>query len=137
MESGVVRKGKEMQTKYCPDCGELNISTAKFCMGCRCEFPTLTQASRTPPKKQALPKVEDEPIYDDNELSIEADVELASSFINYFEAAGLFDTPKGIKLQDALKSPPSRGLERRHSNKKPPSARQILQETANRRRTED
>ena len=128
-----------MKTKYCPECGQVNMATAKFCMACKFEFPKIEVASlsRSPSQKH-LSWVDDSMETDSDINSGEGDSAkgVCETIMSTFN---LQKKEQGIKLKDAVGTAISSGGKRNKKNErnkgkqKNPSAKEILKSVSNQR----
>lgn len=139
-----------MQIKYCPDCSTENMIAAKFCMGCRFEFPqglTINSSTRpnpVVPAPKTQPKVmqleyeltdnpEDTHLEDDEPsgraLPPGGEV-LANSFIQILESSGkLNPRAQGTKLGDVIGTSKVKAPRRKADKSLPKDGMRILEST--------
>ncbi len=114
-----------MDTKFCVDCGQKNITTAKFCFGCGFSFASMTDgthvAQTTAPAAPSKPqppvnrKQKQVIIYEDDganeedlldedgqKMVIEVDQEFANDFANLVIAKFETTPRKGIKIEEVV-----------------------------------
>jgi hypothetical protein len=125
-----------METKFCPECGEMNIKSAKFCMACRFQFPIFAEK---PVETQPNTSYASDSYNDDcneeypEDLNKYKKYNVNSNFSNIFieqmENMGLLETPasiKGVKMKDLQHGENRKSLNRRTPNKS--SFKEILKE---------
>lgn len=135
-----------MKNKFCTECSQENLMTAKFCLACQAEFPTIQVSANSKPvvtknkptTKPVTKKVIEDPeegvSVDLNNISEEDNIQLIGNFINFFEKKGALKSRKnGVKLEETLGGGTPRNGRRRAGKKM--SAKEILKSTENVRGT--